>query len=179
MVKQKIFPISIKNPENYLICKIFQNIWLLLTFSFLTQCCQTIIIGKDICCHWKHIQCNCPYPSPNKKNSAPLCSASSPQNDITNYCSVAIIDHNQLSPVLDLITTNHVDTCINNDDDTQSFKTPFKKSTSPLKFVIQILQLPRFILISISVYTNGVLKIEQHHWKSLHLEKIIFCFKWM
>ena len=95
-------------------------------FFIFPQYCQTIIMCKGVGNFYKHIQHNWTYPFPNTTAVVPPRSELLLQHDITNDCSATIFEHNQLSPVSNLTTTNHVDTDINNDDGTQSFENPIK-----------------------------------------------------
>ena len=65
-----------------------------------------------------------------QKNVVPPQSASSPKNDSTNDCGADMLALNQRSTVSNLISTNHVDTDVNYDDDSQSFATPIKQNHS-------------------------------------------------
>ena len=47
----------------------------------------------------------------------------------------------------------------------------------PLKYMIKILQIPRFSLHSISIYANLFLQLQKQHLNTLHMEKSIFVLK--
>ena len=83
-------------------------------------------MGKGVSRFHKHIQRNWTYPSLTTTFVTPPQYVLSPQQDITNYCSAAMIAHHQPSPVLHLTTTNQVDIDANTYGNPQSFTTPIK-----------------------------------------------------
>ena len=111
----------------------------MLTFSVQPQYCQTISMCGGIGRVYKHSKCNWPHPSPNKTFVLPSRSMYSPKNISASYRGAYMIALTQTSPVLNIATTEKVDTDTNNTDDPQSFSTPRKKFTVILKYVIQIL----------------------------------------
>ena len=112
---------------------IFLKIYDFCSFFKFSRYCQILTTGKGFSRVYKHNQPNCTYPYPNTTVVVPPRSLLSSQRDSTNDCGVTVIAHTQPSPVSNLTKTNQVDTDINNYDNKQSFETPRKKITAPLK----------------------------------------------
>ena len=94
----------------------------------------SITVGKGIGHIYKRNQRNCPYPYPNTNFFIPQHPDSYTQTQNTSVCDAAVFSHDLDYCVLDKNARNHVNTDVNNNDDSRSFENDWKNNRSSTSF---------------------------------------------